>query len=365
MIPYLDLHKINEPYQEPFLNRLEGFFKKSRYILGEELSSFEKKFATYCGVNHCMGVGNGLEALTLIFNAYKILGKLKDGDEVLVPANTYIASILSIINAGLKPVLVETNFNNYNLTFDAVQGAMTQSVKAILMVHLYGQVTDAQRIVNFAKEYGLLLIEDAAQAHGAVFGNKKAGAIGNAAGFSFYPGKNLGCLGDGGAVTTDDHDLANCITALRNYGSEMKYHNIYKGINSRLDDIQAIFLSLKLPDLDFDNEKRRGIAKKYLKEIVNPKVMLPSYDGTENHVFHLFVVRTEDREAFQLFLLERGIQTLVHYPIAPHKQQAFSEYASLELPITELIHEQVVSLPLYPMMTSEQIEKVIAVVNEY
>ncbi len=365
MIPYLDLKRINQPYEKLFHDKVAHIFAGGRYILGEELLYFENKFAKYCGVTHCLGVGNGLDALVLIFKAYVILGKLKVGDEVLVPSNTYIASILAIINAGLKPVLVDTNILNYNLTKEAVMHHMTQNTKGILMVHLYGQVTDAEALRQIADEYSLLLIEDAAQAHGAMEKDRKVGAIGHAAGFSFYPGKNLGCLGDGGAVTTSDDELANCINALRNYGSELKYHNIYQGINSRLDEIQAAFLSLKLKDLDTDNEKRRGIAKLYIQEINNPKVVLPFYDGTENHVFHVFVVRVEDRDDFQTFLLERGIQTLVHYPIAPHRQEAMAEFAHLQLPVSELIHRQVISLPMHPKLTYEEIQRIIDVVNAY
>ena len=365
MIPYLDLKRINQPYEKPFQEKVAHIFASGRYILGEELLSFENKFARYCGVTHCLGVGNGLDALVLIFKAYVILGKLKEGDEILVPSNTYIASILAIINAGLKPVLIDTNILNYNLTKEAVVDNLTQNTRGILMVHLYGQVTDAEALRQIADEYSLLLIEDAAQAHGAAEKDIKAGAIGHAAGFSFYPGKNLGCLGDGGAVTTSDDELANCVNALRNYGSELKYHNIYQGINSRLDEIQAAFLSLKLKDLDADNEKRRGIAKLYIQEITNPKVVLPFYDGTENHVFHVFVVRVEDRDDFQTFLLERGIQTLVHYPIAPHRQEAMKEFAHLQLPVSELIHRQVISLPMHPKLTYEEIQRIIDVVNAY
>lgn len=365
MIPYLDLKKINQPYELPFQEKVTRFFASGRYILGEELLHFENEFAQNCGVNRCVGVGNGLDALVLIFKSYLILGKLREGDEILVPANTYIASILSIINVGLKPIFVDTNLLNYNLTSEKAKEYITQNTKGILMVHLYGQITDAAGLQQLAKDFNLLLIEDAAQAHGAMEGEKRAGNIGHAAAFSFYPGKNLGALGDGGAVTTSDDALANCVNVLRNYGSEMKYQNIYKGMNSRLDELQASFLRLRLPHLDVDNEKRRSIAQLYLQEMNNPKVILPTYDGSKNHVFHVFVVRVENREAFQAYLLERGIQTLVHYPIAPHLQVAMKEFAHLSLPVSELIHEQVVSLPLYPVLTYEQIQHIIEVVNAY
>lgn len=365
MIPYLDLHKINKPYDTAFLEETKKILNSGRYILGEKLSDFEREFAHFCETNHCIGVGNGLDALVLIFKAYILKGDLNEGDEILVSANTYIACVLAIQNAGLKPVLVDTNLDTYNLSIENVRKATTQYTKGILMVHLYGQITDSEEIVAFAKEMGLILVEDAAQAHGAVSHRKRAGNIGNAAGFSFYPGKNLGALGDAGAITTNDSSLAEIIRALRNYGSEMKYYNLYKGVNSRLDDIQAAFLSIKLHDLDFDNNKRRGIAKRYLQEIVNPKVKLPYYDGSDNHVFHVFTIRVENRDAFQLFMLEHGIQTLIHYPVAPHKQEAMKEFHHLFFPVSEVIHNQIVSIPLHPMLTNEEIAKIIDVINSF
>ncbi len=365
MIPYLNLKKLNEPYQEAFLEKTKLFFNKGHYILGDEVLKFEEEFADYCNVSHCIGVGNGLDALILIFKAYLELGILKEGDEVIVPANTYIASILAIINAGLTPKLVDTNLLNYNLTLDVLQQQVTQHTKAVLMVHLYGQVNDALKIKTFCKDFGLLLIEDSAQAHGAAVDNMKAGAIGDAAGFSFYPGKNLGCLGDGGAVTTNNPKLANCIRSLRNYGSELKYHNIYKGINSRLDELQAAFLRLKLPDLDFDNKTRQGIAKRYISEITNPLIAMPYVDDFEAHVFHVFPVRVENRAAFQNHLLEHEIQTLIHYPIPPHKQEAMSEFHGLHFPVSELIHRQIVSIPLNPSLTVSEQDFIIEKLNGY
>ena len=365
MIPYLNLKKLNEPYQEAFLEKTKLFFNKGHYILGDEVLKFEEEFADYCNVSHCIGVGNGLDALVLIFKAYLELGVLKEGDEVIVPANTYIASILSIINAGLTPKLVDTNLLNYNLTLDVLQQQVTQHTKAVLMVHLYGQVNDALKIKTFCKDFGLLLIEDAAQAHGATAGNMRAGSIGDAGGFSFYPGKNLGCVGDGGAVTTNNTKLANCIRSLRNYGSELKYHNIYKGINSRLDELQAAFLRLKLPDLDFDNKTRQGIAKRYISEITNPLIALPFITNFEAHVFHIFPVRVENRVDFQNYLLQHDIQTLIHYPIAPHKQEAMREFHGLNFPISELIHQQVVSIPLNPSLTVEEQDFIIEKINGF
>ncbi|WLD24786.1 DegT/DnrJ/EryC1/StrS family aminotransferase [Flavobacterium dauae] len=365
MIPYLNLKKLNQPYQEAFIQKTNQFFEKGHYILGDEVLQFENEFANYCNVSHCIGVGNGLDALILIFKAYIELGVLKEGDEILVPANTYIASILSIIHAGLTPKLVDTNLLNYNLTIEILQQQVTQHTKGVLMVHLYGQVTDALAIKTFCKDFGLLLIEDAAQAHGVVADHMKAGSIGDAAGFSFYPGKNLGCIGDGGAITTNSTQLANCIRSLRNYGSELKYHNIYKGINSRLDEIQAAFLRLKLPDLDFDNKTRQGIAKRYISEINNPLVVLPFVTDYEAHVFHIFPVRVENRGEFQQYLMEHEIQTLIHYPIPPHKQQAMQEFHGLQFPISELIHQQIVSIPLNPSLTIDEQDFIIEKVNNW
>ena len=365
MIPYLNLKKLNEPYQEEFFKKMELFFEKGHYILGDEVLQFEEEFSSYCNTSHCIGVGNGLDALTLIFKGYIELGVLKLGDEIIVPANTYIASILSIINAGLTPILVDTNLLNYNLTLEVLQNQVTQYTKGVLMVHLYGQVTDALAIKTFCKDLGILLVEDAAQAHGAIGNDLKVGEIGDAAAFSFYPGKNLGCLGDGGAITTNNTALANCVRSLRNYGSELKYHNVYKGVNSRLDELQAAFLRLKLKDLDFDNNTRKGIAKRYVAEISNPTIVLPYIANYDAHVFHIFPIRVENRAAFQKFLLENGIQTLIHYPIAVHKQEAMKEFKDLKLPITELIHEQIVSIPLNPTLSVQEQDYIIAKLNEF
>ena len=365
MISFLDLKKINEPYQEAFLEKTKLFLEKGHYILGDEVLQFEQEFAAFCNTTHCIGVGNGLDALVLIFKGYLQLGVLKEGDEILVPANTYIASILAIINAGLKPKLVDTNLLNYNLTLDALEQNVTQHTKGVLMVHLYGQVNDALAIKTFCKDFGLLLVEDAAQAHGAVANGLRAGNIGDAAGFSFYPGKNLGCLGDGGAVTTNNTLLANCIRSLRNYGSELKYHNIYKGINSRLDELQAAFLRLKLADLDFDNKKRQGIAKRYLTEITNPMLVLPFVSDFNAHVFHIFPVRVENRSHFQEYLLDHGIQTLIHYPIAPYKQEAMQEFKEYNFPISDLIHQQIVSIPLNPSLSVDEQGFIIEKLNGY
>lgn len=365
MIPYLDLKKINQPYEEMILEKTQKLLDSGWYILGKEVENFEKNFADYCGTKYAIGVGNGLDALILIFRAYIELGKLKKGDQILVPANTYIASILAIIMSGLEPKLIDTNLENYNLDLDSVKKSTDPKTKGILAVHLYGQITDGNKIRNFANENGILLIEDAAQAHGAKDENRKAGAIGHAAGFSFYPGKNLGCLGDGGMVTTDDSELADCIRVLRNYGSAKKYYNIYKGINSRLDEIQASILNEKLRNLDAENNKRRIVAKRFLNEITNAKIALPDWDVSENHNFHIFAVRVKNREDFQNYLLEKGIQTLIHYPIPPHKQEAMKEFAHLDLPVSETIHKEIISLPCHQMLANDEVDYIINMINEY
>lgn len=365
MIPYLDLKKINAPYEQQILEKTKELLDSGWYILGKEVEAFEKEFAEFCGTSFCIGVGNGLEALELIFKGYIQLGRLKKGDEILVPANTYIASILAIINAGLSPKLVDTNIYNYNITLDVIKNNITPNTKGILMVHLYGQITDAKEIKKYAQENQILLIEDAAQAHGAEENGIKAGNIGNAAGFSFYPGKNLGCLGDGGAVTTSDKDLATCIKALRNYGSKKKYHHLYKGENSRLDEWQASILRLKLKNLNSDNQKRREIATKYLSEIRNEKITLPEWNNENNHIFHIFAVRVKNRVDFQEYLHKNGIQTLIHYPIAPHLQEAMEEFSTLYLPISEQIHREIISIPCNQVLSDDEVNHIIKIINEY
>ena len=361
MIKFLDLHKINESYKAEFHQKMEKVLQSGWFVLGNEVKTFEAAFANYCGTEFCIGVGNGLDALTLIFKGYIQLGKLQKGDEVLVPANTYIASILAIIQADLVPVLVEPKLDTYNIDADLIANSITPKTKAILAVHLYGQLADMNAISNIAKQHHLLVIEDAAQAHGAENeSGLKAGNLGNAAGFSFYPGKNLGALGDGGAVTTNDDALAKVLFSLRNYGSETKYYNDFIGVNSRLDELQAAFLNAKLPHLDNDNEQRRTIAKRYLSEIKNHKIILPDWATNSNHVFHLFVILTENRNDLQEFF-----ETMIHYPIPPHKQKALSEWNSSSFPITEQIHQEVVSLPISPVMTMEQVDAVIQILNAY
>ena len=378
MIPFLDLKKINEPYETAFQEKLKSVLHSGWYVLGNQVAAFETNFATYCGVKHCIGVGNGFDALGLIFKGYIQLGKLQKGDEVIVPANTYIASILSILQADLIPVLVEPNVETYNINSALILAKITPKTKAILAVHLYGQLAEMDAINEIAMANNLLVIEDAAQAHGAVLVAKsdisntierKAGNLSNAAAFSFYPGKNLGCLGDAGAVTTNDAALAKVIFSMRNYGSETKYYNDYIGVNSRLDELQAAFLNVKLPSLDTENEKRRTIAKRYLSEIKNDKIILPKMSllGAEqsNHVFHLFVIRTKNRIALQDYLSKNGIQTVIHYPIAPHQQKALKQYNDLSFPITERMHEEVLSLPMSPVLTMEEVSCIVLLLNKY
>lgn len=380
MIKFLDLHKINLPYEQAFQEKFNTFLDKGWYILGDNVKVFEKEFAAYCGTKYCIGVGNGLDALVLIFKAAIQLGKLQKGDEVIVPANTYIASILAILQSDLIPVLVEPNEQTFNIDPEAISKAITPKTRAILPVHLYGQLADMEAIHTIVVQNNLLVVEDAAQAHGAasqcpVISNQsqlaekskklKAGNLGYAAGFSFYPGKNLGALGDAGAVTTNDDELARTIFSLRNYGSETKYQNDLAGINSRLDEIQAAFLSVKLPNLDQENETRRAIANRYLSEIKNDRITLPFYDGSKSHIFHLFVIRAKKRDELQHYLAEKGIQTQIHYPVAPHRQKALSEFHHLSFPITEKMHEEVLSLPIGPAMTEEEIDFVVKVLNQW
>jgi dTDP-4-amino-4,6-dideoxygalactose transaminase len=356
MIKFLDLQAINHQYNAELQEACSRVINSGWYISGAEVRAFEEKFASYCGVKHCVGVANGLDALILILRAYKKIGKLKDGDEVLVPANTYIATILAISANGLVPILIEPNEQTYNVDVSLIEQNLTPKTKVILAVHLYGQLADMPAIMNLAEIHNLLVIEDAAQAHGARIEGKTAGNWGHAAGFSFYPGKNLGALGDAGAVTTNDDALATVVRSLGNYGSEIKYHNAYKGINSRLDELQAALLSVKLKHLDAEIERRRAIANAFLNGIKNPKIKLPYIAIQEQHVWHLFVVQVKNRANFQSYLTEQGIQTVIHYPIPPHKQKAYSELNHLNFPLTEKIHDQVLSLPISPVLTDAEVQ---------
>jgi dTDP-4-amino-4,6-dideoxygalactose transaminase len=370
MIPFLDLKKINEPYETAFQEKMKLVLDNGWYILGNEVKEFETSFANYCGTKYCVGVGNGFDALILIFKGYIQLGKLQKGDEVIVPANTYIASILAILQADLMPVLVEPKLETYNINPDLIVEKITSKTKAILVVHLYGQLAEMDKINEIAVANDLLVIEDAAQAHGAIRNQKsKISNQKSSVAYSFYPGKNLGTLGDAGAVTTNDLELAKVIQSLRNYGSETKYYNDYIGVNSRLDELQAAFLNVKLPNLDAENEKRRIIAERYLSEIKNNKIILPTVPlrGTKesNHVFHLFVIRTQNRTNLQDYLYQNGIQTVIHYPVPPHNQKALSDWNHLSFPITQKIHDEVLSLPISPVLIMDEVDFIIAVLNQY
>ena len=365
MIPFLDLKTINARYRNELVQAATNVIDSGWYIQGEQLQCFEKEFASYCGTKHCIGVANGLDALILIFRAYKELGRLKEGDEVIVPANTYIASILAITENRLKPILVEPDDRTYNLDPTLIEQAITPKTKVILAVHLYGQLADMPAINKIAEKHGLLVIEDSAQAHGASMNGKKAGNWGDASGFSFYPGKNLGALGDGGAVTTNDEELEATIRALGNYGSHKKYENLYQGINSRLDEMQAAMLSVKLRHLEVEIKKRREIANYYLQNLRNENITLPQCKENKSHVWHLFVIRVENRKELQKYLLDNGVQTLIHYPLPPHKQAAYKEWNNESYPISEQIHNEVLSLPISGVQSLKDTKEIVRVINEF
>ncbi|MEG2567804.1 MAG: DegT/DnrJ/EryC1/StrS family aminotransferase [Acinetobacter sp.] len=365
MIEFLSLKAVNAQYQQELKDACARVIDSGWYIMGNELTQFETEFAAYCGVKHTIGVANGLDALILVLRAWKELGKLKAGDEVIVQANTYIASVLAITENDLVPVLVEPNADTYNLDPELVRAAITPNTKAILPVHLYGQLSPMFELMAIAKEHDLLVLEDCAQAHGAQINGKRAGNWGDAAGFSFYPGKNLGALGDAGAITTNNDELAQTLKALRNYGSHKKYENLYQGVNSRLDEIQAAMMRVKLPYLEKETARRQEISRLYRTGINNPLVTLPQVEAESAHVWHLFVVRSEVREQLQAQLTGQGIQTLVHYPIPPHQQQAYLQLRDYQLPLTEQIHQQVLSLPMDPTMSDGAVTKVIDAVNGF
>lgn len=399
MIKFLDLEKINNRFRDEIDGRIAKILDKGWYLQGEENETFCKNFAEFCGTKYCLGVANGLDALNLIIKGFGF----GEGNEIIVPANTYIASILAISQNGCTPVIVEPDINTYNINPDLIEEKITNRTKAIMVVHLYGQAVQMEKIWILAKKYNLKIIEDSAQAHGGathvdilpnrdyndksgvftsathvdilpsqscndksgVFTSRKVGNLGDASAFSFYPGKNLGCMGDGGAITTNDEELYKRVKAIANYGSDRKYHHIYKGTNSRLDEIQAAVLDVKLKYLDKDNERRREIAKYYRENIKNPKIILPQAYDENAHVWHVFVVRTENRDEFQKYLSDNGIQTIIHYPTPPHKQGAYSEWNNLSFPISEEIHRTIISIPISPVMSDEEVKKVVEVVNEY
>ena len=365
MIPFLDLKGLNAQYRAELIEACIKVIDSGWYIQGNECKEFEKEFAEYCGTKYSIGVANGLDALILILRAYKELGFMKDGDEVIVPSNTYIASILAISQNNLVPILVEPDINTYLIDSSKIEEKITSKTKAILPVHLYGQTCEMDRINEIAKKYNLKVIEDSAQSHGAYFQDKRSGNLGDASGFSFYPGKNLGALGDGGAVTTNDEELANTIKALGNYGSHKKYENLYKGVNSRLDEMQAAMLRVKLRYLDNELEKRRDIANYYLENIKNENIILPVVRAESNHVWHLFVIRTSKRDELQKYLLDNGVQTLIHYPIPPHNQNAYKEWNNESYPISEQIHTEVLSLPISGVQNLENTKNIVEKLNEF
>ncbi len=369
-IKFLDIQKITNSYEPELSSAAMEVIKSGWFLLGEEVKSFEDEYAQFTGVEHCIGVANGLDALRLILKAYISLGIFQEGDEILVPANTYIASILAITDNKLQPVFVEPDMKTFNLDYSFLEKHITKRTKAIMPVHLYGQICWDNKIVEVATKYGLKIIEDNAQASGAILeSGVRSGALGDAAGHSFYPGKNLGALGDGGAVTTSDDKLAERIRALGNYGSRIKYRNEYKGLNSRLDEIQAAILRVKLRRLDEDNKHRREIANYYIQNISNSDIILPrsskeSVLSSLDHVWHLFVIRHAKRDSLSEHMTKKGIQTLIHYPIPPHKQSAYTEFREQTLPITEAIHNEVLSLPISQVLTLEEAKEVVKAINQ-
>jgi dTDP-4-amino-4,6-dideoxygalactose transaminase len=366
MISFLDLKKINAQYAVELKQAVAEVIDSGWYLLGERVNRFEENLATYIGVDHTVAVANGLDALRLIMKAYIEMGEMQAGDEVIVPANTYIASILSITDNLLKPVLVEPDINTYNLDISLIEKHITPRTRAIMVVHLYGQACWSEELETIAKRFNLKIIEDNAQAIGAEWNGKKTGSLGHASGFSFYPGKNLGALGDSGAVSTFDGELARVVRALANYGSKQKYINDYKGLNSRMDEIQAAFLDIKLKYLSRENQRRREIAKFFCENIKHPDIILPLGEASPlSHVWHLFIIRSTNRQKLQSYLSENGIQTLIHYPIPPHKQLAYKDWNNQCFPITEKIHNEVLSLPISPVLTEEELIYISKTINEY
>jgi len=366
MIKFLDLQNVNSQYANELKTVASDVIDSGWYLLGERCKEFEGKLKEYTNSKNAIAVSNGLDALRIILRAYIELGYLEEGDEILVPANTYIASILAITENRLTPVFIEPSINTYNLDFEEIERKITSKTKAIMVVHLYGRVCWSLKLESIAKKNNLIIIEDNAQAIGACYDGIKTGNLGDAAGFSFYPGKNLGALGDSGAVTTSNSELADAIRTIANYGSNQKYVNTYTGLNSRMDEIQAAFLTVKIKYIDKENAIRRTIAKHYIDNIKNDKIILPVYPNSpENHVWHLFVIRTSDRDSLQKFLTDQNIQTIIHYPIPPHKQNCYSKYNNFSFPITEKIHKEVLSLPISPVMKECEVEKVVDIMNKW
>lgn len=365
MIKFLDLQKITARHADEIRAAALRVIDSGWYLQGKENERFEADYARYIGTKHCVGCGNGLDALIWIFRAYVELGAMKPGDEVIVPANTYIATILAITENGLVPVLVEPREDTLQIDDSKIEAALTPRTKAVCIVHLYGRCACTEKILEICRSRGLKLIEDNAQAHGCLFAGKKTGALGDAAGHSFYPGKNLGALGDGGAVTTNDPELASAVRSLANYGSTRKYVFKYRGRNSRLDEIQAAILGAKLPHLDEELSARKAVAKFYMENIKNPAVRVPALEDWNAHVFHLFPVLCSRRDELQKFLADNGVQTLIHYPIPPHKQECYAQWNTLSFPITERLAREELSLPISPVMTPQEIRAVVEAVNKF
>lgn len=365
MIKFLDLQKITQKYSKEIHQAVARTIDSGWYLQGKENDTFESEYANYIGTKYCVGVANGLDALIWIYRAYIEMGIMQPGDEVIVPANTYIASILAITENGLKPVLVEPNINTYQIDDSLIEQAITTKTKSIMIVHLYGQCAYTEKIGELCKKYNLKLVEDNAQAHGCLFQRRRTGSLGDASGHSFYPGKNLGALGDGGAITTNDVELAQVVRALANYGSEKKYVFKYTGRNSRLDEIQAAILGVKLKHLDEDTAIRRGVAKYYIENISNPEIVLPVVEDWNAHVFHIFSIRCKRRNELQEYLLKNGVQTVIHYPIPPHKQKCYEEWNNLSFPITEQIHNEELSIPMSSIITAEELDQLVEAINNF
>ena len=365
MIKFLELKKITDKYSEEIHDAVSRVIDSGWYLQGKENEEFERYYADYIGTQYTIGVANGLDALRLILRAYIEIGIMKAGDEIIVPANTYIASVLAVTDNNLKPVLIDPDINTFQIDDRLIEQTITAKTKAIMIVHLYGQCAYTNKIANMCRTYNLKLIEDNAQAHGCLFNGRRTGSLGDAAGHSFYPGKNLGALGDAGAVTTDNKELAIIVRSLANYGCSKKYVSDYQGLNSRLDEIQAAILNVKLKYLDEETKKRKQVAKYYIENISNSKIITPNVSDWNAHVFHLFPILCKERDCLQKYLEDNGIQTVIHYPIPPHKQKSYSSLNTLHLPVTEKIHQQELSLPMSSILTFEEIAYITEIINKF
>ncbi|GHT09951.1 aminotransferase [Bacteroidia bacterium] len=365
MIKNLDLVQVTNLRLGEYQDIAAKVISSGWYLQGKENAAFEENYSRFIGTQYCVGVANGLDALRLILHAYMEMGVMQKGDEIIVPANTYIATILAISDNGLTPILVEPDLATYQIDPEKIEAAITARTKGIMIVHLYGQCAYVEKIGNLCKKYHLKLMEDNAQAHGCKYRGQVTGSLGDAAAHSFYPTKNMGAFGDAGAVTTDDEDVAKLVRTLANYGSEKKYVFDYRGYNSRLDEIHAAILNVKLEHLSKDNANRRKIARYYIECITHPNIVLPIVQDWDAHVFHIFPIRTKKRDGLQAYLQENGVQTVIHYPIPPHKQKCYKEWNHLSFPITELIHEQELSLPMSPAMSIDEAKTVVTLINNW